>query len=91
MKGDIMTGSKNYFILSFFIGLVIIILSLGLNAEIFKSAMLFGLTSGVTICFLSTTELIRIYYVKECPLCGSKIDLNSNRCTNCGYVLKKKN
>ncbi len=90
MKGDIINGSKNYFIISFFMGLVIIILSLVLNAEIFKSAMMFGIVSGIGICLLSTIELIKIFYVKECPLCGSKIDLASGKCVNCGYFLKKK-
>ncbi len=89
MKGDIMIGQKNYFIMSFFIGLLIVILSMGLDVEIFRSAMLFGLTSGITICLLSLVELYRIYYVKECPLCGCKIDLHSNKCANCGYEVKK--
>ena len=89
MKGDIMVGQKNYFVMSFFIGLLIVILSMGLNAGIFRSAMLFGLASGITICLLSLVELYRIYYVKECPLCNCKIDVHSNKCSNCGYEINK--
>ncbi|WP_201328544.1 hypothetical protein [Thermotomaculum hydrothermale] len=90
MKGDIMKGIKNYFVISFLIGLVIIIFSLGLNMEIFRSAMIFGLVSGITICLLSLTELYKSYYFKSCPICGDKIEFPKNKCSNCGYELKTK-
>ncbi len=91
MRSEFMKDSTVYFVLSLFIGLVIVILSLALNSPIFRSAMYFGLASGITICLLSLAELYKMLFMRECPLCRKKVDISSERCPHCGFEMKKNN
>ncbi len=88
MKGNIMSGTRNYFILSLLMGFVIVLFSLQLQDSVFHSAMIFGVSSGIAICLLSIFEIYSSLHVVKCPICDESVNTGVNECPNCGFRLR---
>jgi len=88
MKGDIMSGTRNYFILSLLMGIIIIVFSVQLQDSVFRSAMIFGVSSGIAICILSGFEIYSSLRVVKCPICDESLGTGAHECPNCGFRFK---
>ncbi len=85
MKGEVMSNIKQFLVIALVIGFFIIMIAINLDPNIFLSAIVFAVFSGTAICLLSLKELYSLRYVKMCPICGEKVDVNSKKCKRCNY------
>ncbi len=85
MKEGIVKGTKLYLMLSFLIGMFIILFAINLDYDVFRSAIVFGISSGIFICAVSVFEWIKINNERQCPVCHGKLKSRDDVCRNCGF------